>query len=164
MTVTQIEGVSLLGLPLSVWGQRYLSKVVQYDVGCWGWTGSTREGYGRLGLNSGQGIDAHRLSWLLHHGPIPSGLHVLHTCDNPPCTRPDHLFVGSRSTNMQDMHAKGRQGSNRVRGDQHPQAKAIPEAEIHRLRALGLTQSAIASVVGISQSHVSKVLRGVHRV
>lgn len=73
---------------------------------CWLWTGARdRGGYGQF---SGR---AHRWSWLIHHGYRPGhGLFVCHHCDNPPCVRPDHLFLGTASDNARDMVAKGRQG------------------------------------------------------
>lgn len=75
---------------------------------CWGWAGAkTPDGYGKL-KTSGHRIYAHRLSYEIHHGPIPYGQHVLHRCDNPSCTRPDHLFAGTHSDNMKDCLAKGR--------------------------------------------------------
>lgn len=51
---------------------------------------------------------AHRVAWIQAHGQIPDGLHVLHHCDNPPCNRIDHLFVGTNAENNADMWAKGR--------------------------------------------------------
>jgi hypothetical protein len=48
------------------------------------------------------------VSWLIHYGVIPPGQHVLHRCDNPPCVRPDHLFLGNQGVNNRDMVAKGR--------------------------------------------------------
>lgn len=80
---------------------------------CWIWTGSTSEGYGQINVGGGDGRHdwAHRVSWEIHHGPIPDGLWVLHRCDNPSCVRPDHLFLGTVADNNRDMIAKGRHRS-----------------------------------------------------
>jgi hypothetical protein len=97
--------------------QRFWAKVRKRD-GCWEWTGAKNaDGYGMIGVN-GVGhkrhAPAHRVSWELHYGHIPTGMWVLHHCDNPPCIRPDHLFIGDRSANMKDCAAKGR-----LTGPQH---------------------------------------------
>lgn len=86
---------------------RYVKKTKK----CWLWIGTRQKpGYGRLGLPGGKRVEyAHRLSWIIHKGPIPVGLKVLHTCDNPPCVRPSHLFLGTHEDNVADMWAKGRQ-------------------------------------------------------
>lgn len=75
---------------------------------CWVWTRSRKKfGYGRFMLNGKQWI-ATRVSWVIAFGPIPPGKHVLHACDNPPCVRPSHLFIGTNSDNVADRAAKGR--------------------------------------------------------
>lgn len=51
---------------------------------------------------------SHRLSYEMHIGEIPSGMRVLHRCDNPPCIRPDHLFLGTDLDNVRDATSKGR--------------------------------------------------------
>ena len=81
------------------------------DVGdpdaCWEWMGGRNgDGYGLLTVNKRHYV-AHRVSFEIATGHEPR-LQVLHTCDNPACTNPKHLFEGTRSQNMQDMIAKGR--------------------------------------------------------
>ncbi len=86
-------------------------KMVAKGDGCWIWTGGRFPcGYGRLTRRGEPGASslAHRVSWELNYGHIPSGLNVLHRCDNPPCVRPDHLFLGTQADNAADMMRKGR--------------------------------------------------------
>ena len=79
-------------------------RKVQRDDGCWMWTaGRDGDGYG-----SYRNKRAHRVAWQLTRGPIPDGLVVCHSCDNPACVRPDHLFLGTQQDNIQDMLRKGR--------------------------------------------------------
>jgi len=64
---------------------------------------------------------APRVSWFVRHGRWPpAGLLVCHTCDNPNCVNPDHLFLGTQSDNMRDMHAKGRSGRKHGKGSRGP--------------------------------------------
>lgn len=87
---------------------RFWMNVERTDE-CWLWKPSVARGvYGKLQRDDGIQVGAHRFSYELHQGPIATGLHVLHRCDNPPCVNPDHLFLGTREENMQDMLSKGR--------------------------------------------------------
>lgn len=88
---------------------------------CWEWKFSKRGsgtrvggGYGRFTIGATV-YSAHRLTWELANGPIPEGLKVLHHCDNPPCCRLEHLFLGTDGDNVRDKFAKGRGGI----GDSH---------------------------------------------
>lgn len=102
------------GLPPQPLTQRFAGKFrIDTQTGCWPWTAAVDyHGYGRIqmGPRGGGVIIAPRASWLIHNGPIPEGMCVLHRCDNPPCVNPDHLWLGTRSDNQRDMMAKGRGG------------------------------------------------------
>lgn len=87
-----------------------------YDE-CIEWDGplnSGRSPYGRIAIPDDDGIIrrrkayVHRLVWIEENGPIPTGMCVLHKCDNPPCINIDHLFLGTQSDNIDDMVRKGR--------------------------------------------------------
>jgi hypothetical protein len=103
---------------------RFWAKVVKSD-GCWLWTGcrSVKAGTGQLGygqirvggMQSLRATTAHRVSWMLAHGPVPEGCDICHRCDNPACVRPDHLFLGSRQDNVKDMHGKKRWPASSIR-------------------------------------------------
>lgn len=127
---------------------------VEKTDGCWEWTGARNEdGYGRL-YTAGENWFTHRYSWVLHNGPIPDGLWVLHHCDNPPCIRPDHLFLGTAATNVADMVAKDRQSKgdhvppeHRARGDRH-WSRRLPEKVVQATRSAGDTLILTGAVRG----------------
>ena len=85
------------------WEKAYLLRFVDKSSGCWVWTrGKSRAGYGRC-----KGSYTHVRMWELVNGPVPAGMEVCHTCDNPSCINPEHLFLGTHQQNMQDMFTKG---------------------------------------------------------
>ena len=100
--------------------ERFWPKVDNRGPGeCWLWIGATdRWGYGRLRID-GRFIGAHRISWQLAHGSnAPDSLFVCHSCDNPLCCNPAHLWLGTAAENNRDAAAKGR-----VRGQQQTHCK-----------------------------------------
>jgi len=94
-------------IPLHV---RFSSFFTTSD-GCWAWKGCVNsEGYGQV-MFRGKNIRAHRVSWVIHHRkPIPRGMVVMHTCDNPGCVNPAHLVLGTHKDNALDRKQKGRNG------------------------------------------------------
>ncbi len=124
---------------------------------CWEWqAGKGEHGYGLIGLGrrgSGQ-AGAHRVSWALANGPIDASIHVCHRCDNPPCVNPAHLFLGTRSDNMQDMVAKGRYVGRSI----------LTRAQADEIRAIhnagGVTGADIARRFGVSPAAVYAIVKG----
>ena len=75
---------------------------------CWEWTGAkNNKNYGTLQTNKQKWL-AHRYSYTINKGPIPTGYYITHTCDNPPCVNPNHLTAGTPKTNARDMTNKHR--------------------------------------------------------
>lgn len=87
---------------------RLMNRVVFGASDCWHFCGSRNQfGYGRLTVGGRMQV-VHRLSYELFKGPIPDGLFVLHSCDNPSCINPDHLRVGTKRENSLECFRKGR--------------------------------------------------------
>lgn len=140
---------------------RFWTKV-RITPGCWPWQASTdRRGYGRFGLD-GATPQAHRVAWELSNGPIPTGMWVLHRCDNPQCVNPAHLWLGTHEDNMRDMASKGRGRQNHPVGAAAYHAKLQPDQvrEIRRLRAAGELQRDVARRFGVSRSTVQDITQG----
>ena len=141
--------------------ERFWNFVVK-GPGCWDWTGATHPfGYGVMGVSGRRGaVDtAHRVSWLIHNGPVPDMTEVCHRCDNPPCTRPDHLFLGTHADNMSDMGAKGRSG---LRGGRSPKAK-LTETAVRDIRArcaAGEIDRTVAESFGVTRECVRDIRLG----
>lgn len=105
---------------------------------CWNWTASRIQDkngnptYGAFWLQ-GRPCAAHRLSYIITHGSILEGMHVLHECDNMACVKPEHLWLGTMADNMADKVAKGRQTHCAARGDQHYRMK-VTDLQVQEMR------------------------------
>jgi hypothetical protein len=111
----------------------FWSKVINpNDGGCWGWSGGCF-GNGRPAISvSGRNYLAYRVSWLIHNGSIGARRLICHSCDNPKCCNPEHLFEGTSKDNVDDMYSKGRE--NRPRGENAPTSKLTTE-QVLQIRA-----------------------------
>jgi hypothetical protein len=146
--------------------ERFWSKV-STGPDCWEWNAAkTGAGYGVLSIG-GKPCLAHRISYQIHHGSLPKGEVICHTCDNPACVRPSHLFAGTASENAKDMHRKGRSALqrgplNRSHGESHHKAKltATQAEEVLRRRTAGESGSALAKEFGITPTAVCSIYRG----
>lgn len=127
---------------------------------CWNWTAALDgKGYGQLRYGYKQYISS-RLSWEVFRGPIPEGMLVLHKCDNRKCVNPNHLYIGTYSDNMGDRESRNR-APNAGRPITHSKEFI---AYIKLLSSQGNSQMSISRSLGISQSFISQVLRGIKRV
>jgi HNH endonuclease len=85
------------------------------ESGCWEWNGNRhRNGYGMFDAKNLGYVHAkaHRVVYEHRVGPIPDGLELRHTCDNPPCVNPEHLLPGTHAENMADMVERGRHAAH----------------------------------------------------
>jgi len=125
---------------------------------CWEWAaGCNPNGYGIFQLN-GSAYFAHRIAFVVANGDTE--LHVLHTCDNPPCCNPKHLFAGTPGDNQRDSVDKGRAADRR--GEDNGRAKLTESdvREIRRLHAGGWLLREIVDEYGISKLNVSRICSG----
>ena len=127
---------------------------------CWVWRGRLDAGgYGYFNL-SGKAIKAHRFSWEMSKGPIPAGILVLHRCDNRPCIRPEHLFLGTDADNVADMDQKGRRYV--LRGEKNGHSK-LSESDVLKIAYSPAgygTGRALAAAYHVSPSTISLIRLG----
>lgn len=155
--------VQMGGVPLMAWSEtrgryyptlmeqprRFWAKVdIRNTEQCWPWTGCfSTSGYGRAGKRG----YAHRLAYELAVGPVPDGLFVCHSCDNPACCNPRHLFAGTARDNARDMARKGRVGGGGPR--------KIDRSQVEALLSSGLGHRAIARELGVTHSSIGRIIR-----
>lgn len=145
---------------------------------CWEWSGQRNEnGYGRFKSGGTKG-PAHRFAYELINGPIPIGLIIRHTCDNPPCVNPHHLLVGTAADNSRDMVERGRSilgrrwksghtktagHPNFMPGSLNPLAK-LSAADIPVIRKRcrsGEMKLTVAASYGVVPGAISDIMRGI---
>ena len=134
--------------------EQFWSKVDKTGE-CWLWTrGLNNDGYGTF-----KGMGAHCYAYTITKGTIPKGMLVCHTCDNPPCVNPSHLWLGTHKENAADAKKKGRLHS----GDQKSAAKLsrVQVAEIRQRWAEGNTSlRRLGAEYGVSHVAILLLLQG----
>ncbi len=122
---------------------------------CWLWTRSKKNsGYGQV-MCSGKNYRAHQIAFLIHYREIPTGMCVLHRCDTPSCVNPNHLFLGTQKTNVQDMVRKKRN----IFGERHKNAK-LSAKQVSEILDSCATNAQIAMRYGVSRTLVGKIKGG----
>ena len=129
---------------------------------CWEWKGG-HTGDAKYGWYSTATLRilAHRLSWIINKGTDPGFLFVCHTCDNPPCVNPSHLFLGTNYDNVQDMCRKGRHSFGLQKGEEISTHK-LTENEVLEIRAKYIPHEystrKLAKEYNVSQTQIRNVL------
>lgn len=145
------------------------------ERGCRMWLGTKRGGrsvYGQIKIN-GRARGVHRVAWELVHGPIPDGLCVCHTCDEPICVNVGHMFLGTHRENMADRQAKGRTArgaksgarthpETHARGERSGRAKlrAADVIEIRRRYANGTIIADMRREYGVDWKTIQRAIHG----
>jgi hypothetical protein len=130
------------------------------DKGCWPWLGATsKAGYGVFCY--GDESLAHRVAYTIANGSA-KGIIVRHTCDNPPCVRPDHLIAGSHGDNITDKMRRGRaKGGAGCQVGERNNAATITEHQAQSVLDLWATgqfrQPEIAQITGVTVGNVGNI-------
>lgn len=154
--------------PSTLYERFHAFWVPEPNTGCYLWTGTHRsDGYGQIGVARGAGTrafhnePAHRVAWYLHHGPIPDDLWVLHHCDTRLCVNwVDHLFLGDRRANVDDMTRKERASlrTRKLSRAQHEEIRALAAT-----RPMPLSNNAIGKLYGVTGATIGNILNGRYR-
>ncbi len=141
---------------------RFWSKVKKGGSGeCWEWQGSLNSGYGQYHIpgTADESILAHRYAYVITHPKgeefaIPEGYEICHLCDNRRCVNPMHLFVGTRSDNMQDSYLKGKGPKRKLSNEE--------VLKIRELHATGQypTYESLAKVFSVSRWAIGLIITG----
>ena len=147
--------------------ERFMVKVNKDPCGCWLWAAAQHKSstqkylvYGAFGYQ-GKKQTAHRVSWMLHNGPIPNGLYVCHSCDTPLCVNPEHLWLGTHKDNMKDAANKKRTVCNfkPLKGTKHPNAR-LTEKDALEIKHSPLKNVELAKLFKVSTSTISEIKSG----
>jgi lambda repressor-like predicted transcriptional regulator len=154
----------MTGEPATSPRERFESKYVpEPNTGCWLWLGSlnSRRGYGVLWFPQGavpRGVAAHRFSYEMSKGPIPSGMLVRHMCNERSCVNPSHLEIGTHLDNSDDMYRADRA----CYGARRPNARLTDEVvrEAKEARAQGVSLADLCRKYGVDHATLSTATRG----
>lgn len=136
------------------------SKINRFSKNsCWIWIGAKNEkGYGVIQID-GKRHRAHRLVYELYVGSIPPGMLVCHSCDEPSCCNPKHLWLGTNADNQRDKHAKGRGRGWMVSDENRARISELHKGNTYNLgRVLSDDHKA-----KLSASHTGKTLSNEHK-
>lgn len=148
--------------------QRFLDNVDKTES-CWIWKGKGCSwGYGRMRID-GKQERTHRISYKLFKGEIPEGLFVCHSCDNPICVNPDHLWLGTASDNHKDMVQKNRhfvpeykfKKGTKFKGEKNGKSK-LTRKQVNEIRSKYIprayTQKMLAEEYDVTPDNIKQII------
>ena len=131
--------------------------------------GTVRSGYPRLdvaGRSHGRGkaryISVHRLAWMAVNGPIPVDGQILHKCDNPPCFRASHLYLGNHTDNVRDRVMRLR-SARKLTDQEVAEIRHLYSRYGQRLGELGVSGKELSERYGVGRSQISRIVNGLSR-
>ncbi len=135
----------------------FFNRIRKQKNGCWHFVGALNKGgYGVLGFY-GSLYMAHRFSFLIHNGYLPSQLLICHKCDNRKCVNPKHLFMGTHQDNATDRDNKGRGNIQGILGV-HAGNTKVTESIVKRIRASKASRKDLGIKYNISQPALSQII------
>lgn len=140
----------------------YSNIAINKDIDCLEWTGTLKNnGYGQFKTLSKKWMHAHRLSYEVFIGNIPDNLCVLHKCDNRKCVNPEHLWLGTKKDNTQDMINKNRKVIVPLQGESNGMSKLTKEnvKSIRQTYSNIINCTQLSKVYGVSISAIDRIVR-----
>ena len=140
---------------------RFWAKVeVLGDDQCWNWKNQkNKKGYGLFNFSRGNETTlAHRIAFKIANGYLPNDRFVCHSCDNPSCCNPSHLWLGTPKDNTVDMMEKGRwKPADPIRGENASGAK-LSNKDVQEIRSSGDSTKTLARRYGVSTVRINQIL------
>lgn len=133
-----------------------LNTEIDILTGCWNWNGTKDpDGYGQITV-LGNTMRTHRLKYCLTESIVlTKGLCVCHSCDNPSCLNPSHLWVGTTMDNTADRNAKQRtEGPGK--GINHPNT-SFTEADILTIRTTPINKGTVTNLAKFYGVHAETI-------
>jgi len=158
LPILESQSKAILNKRMSLRDRLLNNHVKNPETGCWNWTLSLgKRGYGYMSINDTNTM-AHRVSYEIFVGPVPDGLFVLHSCDNPQCMNPDHLHIGTHEDNMREMMERKRSCA----GEKQAFAKLTNETVLQaiEMHKAGESACSLAKKFNVSSTSMLYALEG----
>lgn len=142
------------------YGAEFDKRVRPNANGCLEWAGNLNDkGYGRFSGPAGV-VPAHRYAYERGNGPIPDGMFVCHSCDNPKCVNPEHLWIGDAAANNRDRDAKGRRIDVVTSHSEMSPNSKLSNAQARAVKFDPRPAPAVAKELGVSETTIRSIRQG----